>query len=138
MKKFLYNLRFINPFLLFKRLCEIVKALGAGHHYKLIKSTISRAQRNIKMRLSDKLSIGSMPGMPAKLEVRIQFLFPLVFKQFELPAQSEELVQILSNIFNLCLLIIFSFLNLLKDLYILYLIHKYQNIKNFEEKYSIF
>lgn len=67
-----------------------------------------------------------------------KFIFPLILNQLsiDIPQDSEEIIQILSNVFILCLLIFFSFLNILKDAAILYLVYKYS--KNIEEKLPLF
>jgi hypothetical protein len=72
-------------------------------------------------------------------EQTYQFLFPFFLNQLsiEIPQASEEIVLILSNIFILCLLFLISFLNVLKDFCILYLLLKYKNTNNLEERYPI-
>ena len=78
-----------------------------------------------------------------KKVVTNRFLFPLIFNKLniDIASDSSELIYVISNIFVLCLLLFFSFLNIVKDLGILSLYNKYESLgtgNHIESKYPFF
>ena len=75
------------------------------------------------------------------LKLKFKLIFPLLLEKLNLNVYNgnEEFVQILSSILVLCLILLFSFFNIIKDFFILILIYKYKDtegLKLLEEKYS--
>ena len=72
--------------------------------------------------------------------LKYNFILPLILNKLNLDtyASNNKILQLFVYIFTLCLILFFSFLNIIKDLYILYLINKYNDLKILEEKFIIF